>query len=572
MDINFGKHRAFGELVGVMKRLAEAYPDLSQLYSIGKSLQGRDLWTMEITNKKTGPSHEKPGLWVDGNTHAGEVTGSAVCLKTIWHLLHNYGEDPFVTELLDTRSVYILPRLNPDGAEIFLTQPYHRTAGGIPNPDFEDGEGHYEEDVDGDGKIVNMRIKDPSGTWKVSRKDPRIMVRRSPDDTEDDGPFYNVVKEGLFLKYKPGKEVTMAPRRFIGGTNRNYPAYWAPGGLPLGGAGPFPLWEREPRALSDFWSDHPNLSGVHTFHTNGGIVLRESITKTDDSFIEAGLEVDLATYKAIGEIGEKITGYPAISTYEEFTFEDDRPFRRGASKSFFYEHLGAHIFNTELWDLVGIVGLGGFRERGGIEFNFSRLNEDGWVKVMKWVDKENPEGFIDWHTYEHPQLGPVEIGGLDTKYTTRNPPPGKWLEKEINKTMMFSLRHAALLPLLRITQTKTVKISQDIYRVEAQIQNTGFLPTNVTQVAINIKLAKPVIAELKLPEGVELVTGHEKKELGHMDGRSAKLLLPRVVGGEVIDRSKRQVEWVVKGKPGSKVTVVARCPRAGVNRETITLQ
>jgi len=352
-NIDFGKYRTYDELYAVMKQLADEYPNFSKLYSIGQSLQGRELWTMEITNQETGPADEKPGMWIDGNTHSPEVTGSAVCLKTIWYLLYKYGKDSFVTDLLDTRSIYILPRLNPDGAELWLTKPYHRTMAAIPNPEFEDGEGHYEEDVDGDGNIVQMRIPDPSGNWKVSKKDPRLMLMRDPADTEDDGPFYRVIGEGLFLKYRPGKEIKMAPRRWLGGTNRNYPAHWAPGGLPLGGAGPYPLWEREARALADFWYDHPNLGGIHTFHTSGGLVLRESITKTDDWFIEAGFEADIASYKALAKIGEDLTGYPAISAFDEFTFEDDRPFRRGCGMSFFYEHLGVHIFSIELWDWPG---------------------------------------------------------------------------------------------------------------------------------------------------------------------------------------------------------------------------
>ena len=152
-NIDFGKYRTYDEIHAVMKQLADTYPDLSKLYSIGQSLQGRELWTMEVTNYKTGPAEEKPGMWIDGNTHSPEVTGSAVCLKTIWYLLHNYGKDSFITDLMDTRSLYILPRLNPDGAEIWMTKPYHQTKAGIPTPDFETGEGHYEDDVDGDDGI-----------------------------------------------------------------------------------------------------------------------------------------------------------------------------------------------------------------------------------------------------------------------------------------------------------------------------------------------------------------------------------------------------------------------------------
>ncbi|HUV33855.1 MAG TPA: M14 family metallopeptidase [Candidatus Desulfaltia sp.] len=573
VDIDFGKYPTYDELEETLVKLTMEYPGLTKLFSIGQSPQGRELWTVEVTNKATGPAEEKPGLWIDGNTHSSEPAGTNVCLKTIWYLCSRYGRDEFVTGLLDDRVIYVLPRVNPDGAEVFLTKPYHYTAGGILNPEFWDGEGHYEEDVDGDGRSAFMRWEDPNGDWKKSRKDPRLMIKREPEDKPEDGPFYKVMREGLFLKYKPGKEVTMAPRMYLGGTNRNYPAYWAPGGLPLGGAGPFPLWEREPRAIADFWADHPNLSGCHTFHTSGGLILRESNAHPDAWFQEQGLEADLAAYKEIARIGEELTGYPAISIYDEFTFEDDRPFRRGCATSFFYEHLGAFVFSIELWDWPWMLGLGHFRERGGVEFDWARLGEGDQLRELKWIDENSPEGFIDWRPCVHPQLGPVEIGGVERKYTRRNPPPGKWLEYEVDKAMMFALRHAALLPLLRITEARAEKVAPGVYKVSAQIANTGFLPTEVTKMAVKTKTAKPVIAEIKLPEGAELVTGHEKVELGHLDGRSAKLLLPRVVGEEVVDRTRRQVEWVVKtrGEP-LEATVVARCPRAGTHRAKVTLQ
>jgi len=574
LAIDFGKYRTYDELYVVMKSLADTHPHLMRLYSIGKSLRGRDLWTAEITNHATGSADEKPGMWIDGNTHSPEVAGSAVCLKTIWCLLSNYGKDPLTTDLLDTRSIYVLPRLNPDGAEIWLTQPYHRPGAGVPNPEFENGEGHYEEDVDGDGHIVQMRIEDPNGNWKISRKDPRLMLRRSHQDRDEDGPFYRVMTEGMLLKHRPGKEIKMAPRRFLGGTNRNYPAHWAPGGLPLGGAGPFPLWEREARAIADFWAEHPNLGIIHTLHTSGGVMLRESITKPDSWFVEAGLEADLMAYKAMAKVGEELTGYPAISAFEEFTFEDDRPFRRGCGMSFFYEHLGAFVFSIELWDWYSLVGIGNFRERGGVRFNWDNLTEDQQLKALEWIDREaNGKGFIDWKAFKHPQLGSIEIGGIDDKYTKKNPPEGKWLNYEMDKTIMFAVKHAALLPLLRIAKTTVTKLADRIYKIEAQVENTGFLPTNVTQMAAKIGVAKPVIIELSLEENAELVSGYDRTELGHLDGRSAKLLLPRVVGGEVEDKTKRQAEWVVrlKNSEQSEATIIARCPRAGVDRKVVSL-
>lgn len=575
VDIDFGRYPLYDELVGIMKGLHEEYPRFTKLYSIGKTMEGRDLWTMEVTNFETGPGEEKPGIWVDGNTHSSEPTGTNVCLKTIWHLITRYGEDEMVTEIMDNRVVYVLPRVNPDGAEIFLTKPYHYTSGGVPNPDFADGEGHYEEDVNGNGKSAFMRWEDPTGDYKKSKKDPRLMIKRSPEDTVDaDGPFYKVMREGKFLKWKPGKEITMAPRMFLGGSNRNFPAYWAPGGLPLGGSGPFPLWEREPRAISDFWASHPNLSGIHTYHTSGGLILREANAHPDTWFQEVGCEEDLAVFKVLGAIGEELTGYPCISIYDEFTFEDDRPFRRGCATSFFYEHFGSYVFSTELWDWPWMIGLDHFRERGGVDFSWAKLTEDQQLNELKWIDENHPDGFLEWESYEHPQLGAVEIGGVERKYTRRNPPPGKWLNYEIDKVMMFAIRHAALLPLLEITESKVEKVADRVFKVSAQVANTGFMSTNVTKMAVKIKVAKPVLAEIRIPDGAELVTGHEKVDMGHLEGRSAKLMLPRVIGGDVVDKTRSSVEWVIKTVTDEpvEVTVEARCPRAGTSRVNITLQ
>jgi hypothetical protein len=93
----------------------------------------------------------------------------------------------------------------------------------------------------------------------------------------------------------------------------------------------------------------------------------------------------------------------------------------------------------------------------------------------------------------------------------------------------------------------------------------------VTEVAKRIKRASPVVAEIQLPEGAELVIGHEKITLGHLEGHSAKLLLPRVVGEEIVDKSSAHVEWVVKTGANKDVNIVARCPRAGTHSVKIDL-
>jgi murein tripeptide amidase MpaA len=86
--------------------------------------------------------------------------------------------------LLDTRTVYICPRLNPDGAELALAdRPRHIRSGTRPYPfDEEPVDGLTVEDIDGDGRMLLMRIPDPHGPYKKHDADPRLMVAREPGE------------------------------------------------------------------------------------------------------------------------------------------------------------------------------------------------------------------------------------------------------------------------------------------------------------------------------------------------------------------------------------------------------
>jgi murein tripeptide amidase MpaA len=209
-DISFDHYHDHEEMTEFLKDCEVNYTGLTKLESIGKFLQGRDLWMLIITNFENGDAGDKPGMWIDGNTHAGEVTGCEVSLYTIKHLLENYGSDPSITQLLDDRAFYVLPRVDPDGAELYLKSPYRRTGGARYYPmseeEWREQRGLYPEDVNGDGEITLMRIRDPIGDWKISEKDPRIMVKRGPDEGE--GIFYRIYPEGLLMNYDGGGDRT----------------------------------------------------------------------------------------------------------------------------------------------------------------------------------------------------------------------------------------------------------------------------------------------------------------------------------------------------------------------------
>src|SRR6266498_5894302 len=115
--IHFNRFYRYDELTRLLKAYAKEYPNLIRLESIGKSHEGREVWLITATNSKSGEDTEKPAFWVDGNIHASEVTASAAALYLIDSLIKRYPKDANVQRALDTRAFYIVPRVNPDGAE-----------------------------------------------------------------------------------------------------------------------------------------------------------------------------------------------------------------------------------------------------------------------------------------------------------------------------------------------------------------------------------------------------------------------------------------------------------------------
>jgi murein tripeptide amidase MpaA len=71
--------------------------------SIGKSVEGRDIWLVIINNPATGRHTEKAAFWADANIHGNEIQGTEVNLYLIWFLMENYDALPKVKELVDQR-------------------------------------------------------------------------------------------------------------------------------------------------------------------------------------------------------------------------------------------------------------------------------------------------------------------------------------------------------------------------------------------------------------------------------------------------------------------------------------
>jgi murein tripeptide amidase MpaA len=535
---DFAKYYRYDEMTELLECFASEFPALASVESIGKSYEGRDVWALTVSNAQTGEALEKPGFYVDGNIHGSEVTASVTALYFAWTLLSGHGEDKELTTLVDGTAFYISPAVSPDGVEHVLSNSGFVRSGTRMYPHEEERDGLHEEDIDGDGMILSMRIEDAGGGWKVSAKDARLLVPRRLNDTE--GPFYRVYTEGRIRNFD-GVEVEAAPRKQGLDFNRNFPANWQPQAK-QGGAGEYPFSESETRALADFILAHPNICGLHTLHTGMESIIRPPAIQTDKE-MPAG---DLQSALDIGKLGVELTDYVLFS-YRKLN--DDIYVAHGDFATWTYEQLGLLVFCDELWDV---------RARGGKDYvELNEMNkerdldgiEEAEIGALKWNDEAlEGRGFVDWRPFEHPQLGAVELGGWDR--ILRNNAPPQLLEETCEKMARFLMAHAQASPRLRAGFHEVKAIGDGTYQLSVAVHNDGYLPTNITQQAVNMEQAPPVEARIVLAEGDEVLVGDAVEEIGHLGG----------YGG------RRKVEWVVRfaGEVAGQVEIVSK--KAGVVR------
>lgn len=557
--MDFNHYFSNDELSSLLDEWAKQFPDLIHVSSIGRSHEDRPIWLMTLTNQATGSDMEKPAVWIDANIHAMEITGTTSALYVAYHLLNGYGSDKQVTRQLDQSVYYIVPRINPDGAAWAMApDPRYVRSGVRPYPWEEKDEGLFWQDINGDGKILQMRVQDPNGDWKISTLEPRLMEKRAPN--ENGGTYYRLFTEGLLEDYD-GYIVKIA--RPLEGLdfNRNFPSQWRAEGE-QDGAGPYPNSEPETRALADFVVKHPNMNFAITFHTAARVILRPYSTKPDD---EMSTE-DLRVYKKVGEIGTKITGYRCVSIFHDFKYHPKKV-TTGAFDNWLYDQFGIFTYTIELWDLPTEAGI---KDRKWIEWERDHTHEEDLL-ILKWVDEHaGPDGYLPWQSYNHPQLGKVELGGWNSIYTWVNPPV-EYLESEVKRHYPFMLALGEMLPHLSLYDLTVKKIGEDKFHLNLVVENSGFLPTYTSNQGKIRQSARPVRVELDLPAGIILTNGKLREELGHLEGRSNKMDVDASMTESPTDNRARR-EWVIQAPVGSKIKMKIMSERAGTITREVTLE
>jgi len=563
--IKFNRYYRYADLTKLLREYEKQYPQLVRVSPIGKSYEGKDIHLVTVT--KGGNDKDKPAFWCDGNIHASEVSASTAVLYLLNKLCTQYGKDKKVTHALNTRAFYLVPRVNPDGAEWALENPPRIVRSSTrPYPyDEDDLYGVERQDLDGDGRILNMRIKDPNGPWKISKKEPRLLQLRDPDETG--GTYYRMLPEGLLHNYDG---MTLRPQKIKQGLdlNRNFPSAWRQEHEQFG-AGPFPTSEPEIDALVRAIVERPNICGAITFHTFAGVHLRPPSRVPDDELPPE----DIWRFKEIGDKGTELTGYPAISNYHEFKYHPKEVIT-GVFDDWMYEHRGVYSWTTEIWSPQRQAGIKDYKY---IDWFRTHPFEDD-IKLLKWSDEKlGGKGYVDWYKFKHPQLGPVELGGWDSINAFRNPPL-QFLEKEVAPFSDWAIWQALASPKLETREVRVEDAGPKTKRIRFAVQNTGWLPTNVTKIAEQKKLCRAVVGEIllngKTLQGAGaatpawLVSGKLRQEAGQLVGWSHQSVSGFGWHSDPTD-DVAVFEWVVKS-PGT-YELVAKHERAGTVREKLKI-
>lgn len=239
--------------------LVRSNPTLAKLETIGTSAGGRKLHVITIAAAGKVDPAKRPAVFVGANLvgfhNAGTEAAVAFAAKLI-----SRKDDSEVKKLLETRTFYIAPMLNPDAHDGLFTGPKYRRSLNAAKLD-RDRDGLVGEDgpndLNGDGRITMMRIPDPAGDWIIDPKDARLM--RRPDAMKGEKGTHRLMAEGIDDD-KDGlfNEDTAGGYR----PDKNFAHAWDDTDPE---AGPWPSAAPESKAIMDFFLKHRNVALAFVF-------------------------------------------------------------------------------------------------------------------------------------------------------------------------------------------------------------------------------------------------------------------------------------------------------------------
>ena len=608
-DLTFDRYHNPDEVNQVLKDLAARYPQLATLQTIGKSASGIELYVLEIAAPSSAGLNPaaRPAVLVSANIEGSHLIGSEAALHLARKLLAVSESDAKLKGLLEKRTIFIAPLLNPDAARAYFATPrWERTSNGNPLDDDldmkvdEDGP----DDLNQDGRITSMRVKDPQGEWIIDPADSRLM--RKADPQKGESGVYKLYVEGLD---NDGDESYNEDPPGGVDIQRNFPHDFETNDAE---AGRWPVSQNETLALAQFLAAHRNIALVLNYsHENTLLNLEQTgrarasgeKVKVPERFagmlgvdpeqeFELKEVVEMLKSSGVMPAGMEITEDrvaqmlglgPAVaidrqdlqvfetvqkeykdalkSAQIEYPEKKARGIGKGSFPAYCYYQYGVPVFSTDVWtvpeakkqskeDELTLEKIKGITKDQFLAIDETRLD----AFLMKWSDTGlDGKGFVPWSPFKHPTLGDVEIGGF-VPFVRVLPPPAQ-IEKLAAFSTDFYLKLIDRLADVSIRETRVEAIDENLFNVTCFLTNSGWFPTSTAQ-GRRAQSSWPIRVQIKTADNQSLFSGRPIETIQSLAGS----------GGT------QKLEWTVRGKRGSTVEITAESPKLGSVSTRVTLQ
>lgn len=551
VPLHFDRYFNYDEVVEAMKALNKAYPEFTKLEVVGTSEENRKIYALTINNPKTGEELSKPGVYVDGNIHGNEIQAGEVCLYYANMLLTKYSENEKIRAVVDKNAHYIIPVVNVDGrAHFFMDANTPNSNRSIRVPRDDDRDGLFDEDsaddLDMDGNICQMRIKDPFGKYKTDPEDKRLMIPVKPGEQ---GEWTILGLEGIDND-NDGK-INEDSEGYLD-ANRNWGFNWRPTYVQTG-AGNFPLSGKGLKAIAEYIHQRTNIIIAFAFHNTGGMWLRSP--SDEEEILDP---MDVAVYDVMGKNAIKMTpGYVYMPSFQLYPT---------------YGDFDTHVFNLE----------GAYSFVGELFMRSQETYSDGVKKPEKEEESPMREGtpaqnreylkfndhlglnelYKEWKPFKHPVYGDIEIGGW-IKMSSRLPHPFM-LSELVHRNASVVLFSAEQTPEISMEEPEVKKIGKDLYKIRVRLVNKKAIPS-MSAHASKEKLYPKDILQLT---GVQVIASGQITDL--LNKKVAyKEHKPQIQFITVPGNDKVDYQFFVKGKGNAIIEYNSR--KAGNLKKEIKL-
>jgi hypothetical protein len=527
-------HKTMTQKIDEMRR---EYSELCTVKSLVKTAGGKDIWLITLG---TGDRDNKPGIAIFGGVEGSHVLGKQLALGFAGSLLKN-SSSAVIKDLLNKITFYVFPDVSPDATEQFFSElKYERVVNARPvddDRDFAFDEDPY-EDLNKDGFITLIRVKDPAGKYIESDDDKRIMIPADLSKGQKGG--YLVYSEGIDND-KDGSFNEDGE----GGVNfnRNLTFNYEEFGL---NAGLYPVSEPETKAIADFLYDRFNIYATFAFgpQDNLGQPMRSPEPTAIGPQDNIGQPMRSGERPSVGRKITNITGSDEVinklvsEKYHEITEAKGSPVTTPAPGNFMewaYFHYGRYSFSTPGWWFPV--------EKG--------KNQE--VAFMKFAEKNKMNDvFIPWTEIQHTDFPgkKTEVGGI--KPFAMINPPADTLGNLITAHYKFITAIAAMHPELEFLDLKIENAGENIFRISLKLHNKGIFST-CAETGENNLWTRIMRISLDPENGQSFLSGQKVQTVHRLEG----------------DEST-EFSWLINGKGSVKITAGAL--NTGIINATIELK